>query len=318
MKRVINILLLLCLSACQTENEVITPPTHEELGRICTLVTTFDEEMVNVSIYYTSNESYPIQNEEELFEVNDMIIKYSSSGLKNVNEFPVNKEKSLRQCEMTDNANTIELATQISSNDFQNFIQDLNDFQFHYEIEKENKTFQVAMPNHVYVYNSMILNNERVYALDFTEEELESLENIELTKQYQVTFKGREGIVASTVKDHILKDGTQVLNQSNQLVGVGEGYQIYISVAIHEELGVDYYPLMTLVKFDKNDIREDTYIQLDTILSLSDLDEYQLYETKDYIVYDLNDYFYKDEIDRNDVQEVYEDLLGSIDKLLGD
>ena len=98
MRKVILVFLLICLSACQTKSEVVTPPVHDQLGKICTLVTTFDDDMVNVSIYYTQNETYPIQNEEEMFKINDMILKHSSSGLKDIKQYPVNKEKSLKQC----------------------------------------------------------------------------------------------------------------------------------------------------------------------------------------------------------------------------
>ena len=90
MRKVILVFLLIFLSACQTKNEVVIPPAHDQLGKICTLVTTFDDDMVNVSIYYTQNEAYPIQNEEEMFKINDMILKHSSSGLKDIKKYPVN------------------------------------------------------------------------------------------------------------------------------------------------------------------------------------------------------------------------------------
>ncbi len=159
MRKVILLLFLICLSACQQESEAITPPTHQELGKICTLVTTFDDDMVNVSIYYTQNETYPIKNEKEIFEINDMILKYSSSGLKDINQYPVNKEKSLKQCGINSKTNEIQLATQIPTIDFLTFIQDLKKYEFYYEVDKYENTFEVLMPNDVHV-NS-------IYSLDF-------------------------------------------------------------------------------------------------------------------------------------------------------
>lgn len=309
MRKVLLLLCLICLSACQQESEVITPPTHEELGKICTLVTTFDDDMVNVSIYYTQNETYPIKNEKEIFEINDMILKHSSSGLKDINQYPVNKEKSLKQCGIHSETNEIQLATQIPTIDFLTFIQDLKKYEFYYEVDKNENTFEVLMPNDVHVVNSMILNNERIYSLDFNQEELDTLEKIQLSKEYHTTIDGKDAIIATTVKDHIQKDGTQTVNQSNLLVGVGEGYQIFISIALEEALAVDYVPIMTLVKLAKDNIHENTYIQLDKNIMLSELEEYQLYETEDYIVYDFNNYFYENDIV---VDEVYEEILKQI------
>lgn len=309
MRKVILVFLLIFLSACQTKNEVVIPPVHDQLGKICTLVTTFDDDMVNVSIYYTQNETYPIQNEEEIFKINDMILKHSSSGLKDIKQYPVNKEKSLKQCGINSKAKEIQLATQISPTDFLTFIHDLKEYEFYYEVNKNENTFEVLMPNDVHVVNSMILNNERIYSLDFNQEELNNLEKIQLSQEYHTTYDGKDVIIATTVKDHIQKDGTQTFNQSNLLVGVGEGYQIFVSIDSQEALGVDYVPIMTLVKLAKDNIHENTYIQLDKNVMLSDLKEYQLYEADDYIVYDFNDYFYENEIV---VDEIYEEILRQI------
>lgn len=309
MRKGLLLLCLICLSACQQKSEVIIPPTHEELGKICTLVTTFDDEMVNVSIYYTQNETYPIKNEKEIFEINDMILKHSSSGLKDISQYPVNKEKSLKQCGIDSETKQIQLATQIPTTDFLKFIQDLKKYEFYYEVDKNENTFEVLMPNDVHVVNSMILNNERIYSLDFNQEELDALEKIQLSKEYHTTIDGKDATIATIVNDHIQKDGTQTINQSNLLVGVGEGYQIFISIALEEALAVDYMPIMTLIKLDKDNIHENTYIQLDKNIMLSELEEYQLYETDDFVVYDFNDYFYENDIV---VDEVYDEILKQI------
>lgn len=308
MRKIILIAMLIFLSACQPKEVVVTPPNHEELGKICTLVTTFEDDMVNVSIYYTQNETYPIQNENELYEVNDMILRYSSSGLKNIQDYPANKEKSYEQCGIT-HGDAIQLATQIPTTDFLKFINQLKKYEFYYEVNKNDQSFKVLMPNDVHVMSSMNLNNERVYALDFEEKELEQFKNLQLTKEYQTIMDGKDAQISSVIVDHIQKDGSQTINPSNYLIGVGEGYQIFVSVANKEDLAVDYYPIMTLVKFSKQDIRDNTYIQLDENRLLSELNDYQLYETEDSVIYDFNRYFYQDVFT---YEEVYNDILGLI------
>lgn len=145
------LLSILLFSACTPSKVEVVPPTYQELGKICTYITSFDQDFYNVSVYYDQNDEYPIQNEKELYEISDTIIKYSSSGLKDVSKYEVNPEEALSACAMSRNANVIKSAIQIDKEDFDSFIEELKNYPFQYQVNREEKTFRVAMPNEVIV-----------------------------------------------------------------------------------------------------------------------------------------------------------------------
>ena len=87
MKKILCVLLVLGLVACSEEKPVIIAPESHELGNICTLITEFDEDMYNLSFFYTENEQYPILNKDDFTYINQLGLKHSSSGSKDVNKY---------------------------------------------------------------------------------------------------------------------------------------------------------------------------------------------------------------------------------------
>lgn len=144
------LLFLLFLTACQPKKEEIILPTQQELGKICTIVHALDENMIHVVIHYTQNERYPNRNENEIYKINDMILKYSSSGFKDPNQYPIDIKKTFHLCGVDSNVKTIQIVTQIPSDDFQKFMKDLKEYEFNYEIEINDESIEILIPNEVY------------------------------------------------------------------------------------------------------------------------------------------------------------------------
>ena len=300
MKKIISSLLVLCLVACGSKEEEkieVLPPTSNELGNVCTIVTEFDDDMYNISLFYTENETYPILNKDEFNYINQLGLKYSEDGSKDVSKYKINQNNAMKLCNL-ENAQVVNVAMKISDSNILKFITELKAFDVYYEIEKENETFRVEIPNQVISTTKIELNYTRVYSLEFSEDELNQLASLPLKETKDISLNEEHPIFISyAMADLIDAEGNQNINSEGRTKGLGEAVQLIASIASDTSIAVDYVPVMTLVKFLKEDVNESSYVQFDNrYYMLSELKDYILYETEEIIVYDFNTYLFGDNI----------------------
>ena len=293
MKKLLCCLFLLCLTACGNNEKIVFAPSSAELGNMCTIVSEFDNDVYNISLFYTENENYPILNKDDFNYINQLALKYSDEGSKDVSKYKINQNNAYKLCNI-EKANVVNVAIQIPDSNILKFMSELRKYEFNYQVEKENEIFKVAMPNNVLSTTSLEINYTRVYSQKINEDEQKLLKEYKFNKSYNISLDEEHSIdVNGLVVDLIKEDGTQIFNQSNRLVGLGETVQLLVSVGVDESISADYVPIATLAKLLKSDVNESTYVQFDNRhFMISDLKDYILYETEEFVVYDLNPYLY--------------------------
>ena len=301
MKKILCCLLLICLMGCESKEKVIIPPTSDELGNVCTIVSEFDNDIYNISLFYTENENYPILNKDDFNYINQLALRYSDEGSKDVSKYKINQTNAYKLCEM-ENANVVNIAIQISDSNYLTFMSELRKYEVSYQVEKEEEVFKVAMPNNVISTTSLEINYTRVYSQAFSEDEIQLLKEIKFETPYNISLDENHYIQASTIYPMLIKeDGKQEYSQFDVLVGLGAGVQLFVEVGADESISADSVPVLTLAKLLKSDVTNSTYFQLNNHYYMtSELKEYILYETDQYVIYDLNPYLYG-----NNLKELY-------------
>ncbi|MGN1344406.1 MAG: hypothetical protein ACI4U3_07485, partial [Traorella sp.] len=80
MKKFLCCLFLFFITACSHDKQVIIDsPTSQDIGSVCTLVTSFDDDIYNISIFYVTNDNYPVLS-NDLSSIVDLSLKYSVNG----------------------------------------------------------------------------------------------------------------------------------------------------------------------------------------------------------------------------------------------
>lgn len=293
MKKLFFCLLCLMLVSCGEKEKVVTPPTSSELGSICTIVSEFDQDVYNISLFYTENETYPVLNESDFYYINQLGLKYSGEGSKNVSNYQINQENAYKLCKF-DNAKVVSVAIQIPDSNILKFMSELRNYVFQYQVEKEDEIFKVDVSNNVISTTNLEINYTRVYSQKISEDELKLLKEYKFNESYNISLdEEHEILVATLVADVIHEDGNQTHNQANKLVGLGEAVQLLISIAADESISVDYVPVSTLVKLLKSDVNANTYVKMENkYFKTSELKNYIAYETDEFVIYDLNTYLF--------------------------
>ena len=297
MKKIFCCLLCLILVSCGKNEKVVTPPSSNELGSICTIVSEFDQDVYNISLFYTENENYPVLNANDFYYINQLGLKYSGEGSKNILNYQINQNNAYKLCNF-ENAKVVSVAIQIPDSNILKFMSELRNYVFQYEVEKEEEIFKVDVSNNVISTTSLEINYTRVYSQKINEEELNLLKDYKFNESYNISLDEEHEIKVETlVADLIKEDGTQTHNPSNKLVGLGEAVQLLISIAADESISVDYVPVSTLVKLLKSDVNESTYVHFDNRYYMtSELKNYIVYETDEAVIYDLNSYIYGNDL----------------------
>ena len=167
MKRKISwILAGLLLMGCQPKEKKVIPPESGQVGKMCTYVVSFDDDMYNISIYYETMGEYIIENEEDFNIIDEISLKYSKTGKGDVNKYSISKERVLSECGMND-PKSVSTVVNISKDDAWFLTEELKAHKFYFRVEKEGQMFDVKMPNTVYFRTSDQMNDV-VYSKEFS------------------------------------------------------------------------------------------------------------------------------------------------------
>ena len=175
MKKILSYLvIILIISGCQKEEITVTPPNDDQVGKMCTFVVGFEDDMYNISLYYESNENYPLKNEHDFNIIDTMSLKYSKTGKADVRKYPLDEEKVFKQCGMT-HAKAVATAVKISADDVWMLVNDLKETRFYFQVEKEGKLFNVKMPNKVYVQTIYQMDYDKAVSLKTDEDKYDRM-----------------------------------------------------------------------------------------------------------------------------------------------
>ena len=327
MKKLISCIMAgLILMGCQPEEKEVTPPTSSEVGKLCTYIVSFDNDMYHISLFYEVSEKYPIQNEEIFNVIDEMSLKYSKTGKGDVGKYPINEEMVRTECGMS-HPQSVATVVNISKEDAWFLSEELKNHKFYFRVEKEGRMFDVKVENQVYSKTSHQMNNEQLFSENIDEEIFQGI----TLESRAIGSDDTDPVFAEVnVGKHIL-NGTGFLDDSSMnLDHIGEGYQYYLTLIPENDVAVSYMSLMTLVVFDKEKMGEDTYVDLSGGMLIEELQDRIIYEDQEKVIMDLNpilygyddfggfvaDTFYHS-IDKEKLNEIYHDFMTKFISSLG-
>lgn len=289
MKKILSCLIvMLMVGGCQKEEPEVVPPSSSQVGKMCTYVVRFDNDMYNISLYYESAEGYPLKNEDDFNIIDSMSLKYSKTGKGDVSKYPISEEKVLEQCGMT-NAKSVATAVNISADNVQLLINDLRSARFYFQVEKEGKLFDVKMPNAVYLQSVYQMNYNKAVSLEIDEQKYGRLQ-VEKTDigEKEKPVKGEVSF------SKIIRSDADFMTEMplTSLSDVGEVYQYYLCTAAEGDLGVSYAPLMTLIEFSKAEMNQDFYVEMFGGMKITELEDVLIYENDEKVLMDINSLLY--------------------------
>ncbi len=320
-KKVICLLLTaFLLYGCKKEEPVLEIDPND-VGNLCMSIKQIDEQSFEGVILFELNQGFLLQDEDQLYKILESSFTYANMK-DSVDKTFV--EKSIQACKMNDA--TVLKSFTVEENEKMNLMKEdfvsskekvtIQSSDHNYEIELPRSVVSVPLeviqqPDPQPVKKGIALSMEKEL-ISFTDDQMKRIKKDVLGKGVSHTF----------MVCKVAKEGKITICPSEKLDE--EGYEFSLQYAMSHDIGVSQIPVVTLLKFNKGTIQDDTVVNVLGKKTFSELKPYLYYQNSEFYLIDVNPLIYNYDsletyllsenknLDVSRLDEVMEDLKDQI------